>query len=291
MKTLFLLMLLPVLAFGQTAIRATDWDQSAIDGHGIAWTDTTTPALSVGDSTDWLLMQGYGFALGSDVVIDSVGVSITIATGNDPAKSGGLTLWDGNGAGATGLAKGRGETAGGTLTFSGDATYWGTSLNQSLINSGAFAIGLWVYADGEPQDALVELPTVTVYYHTPASRNRYAVTVLGSSLTNRPYTGSTVDTVAILGTSDYSKTYLNLASLDSASLTVKYQLSLDGSNWGVLTTADSLSTASNTGDVKSILLDTYQLGAPFMRLVISQNPSYRLGKTSATYSASVVQKH
>lgn len=124
----------------------------------------------------------------------------------------------------------------------------------------------------------------------PTFKYDFVKTKGGTSVLNKAYTGTTLDTTQALGLAAWTNNFVNVSSADSASVTIKYQLSVDGVNWGVLTTADSLSTASNTGDVKSVNLSTYAVGSPFIRFIFALNPSFRLGTSSATYSASLMQK-
>lgn len=297
-KILFLLTLLPVLMYGQTATSTASGVWGLVDRGGKdVWTESggsmvTNPTLADGDSSQWGVWNAISFAIDINATIDSVAVSFTGTFSTSTAYLGGVALYDGNGEVFLSHVKGRGDSTG-SLVYRGDETYWGVPLTQYLLNGGALEVATWVYDphnDATASDYSMGAPTVTVYYHYPRTRLSSTATVSGSSTTGKPYTGSTVDTLMATGLSEYSATYLNIQSQDSASLTIKYQLSLDATHWGALTTADSLSTASNTGDVKSIHVDTFALGVPFIRFIISQNPSYRLGKSSAYYTTDIVHK-
>ena len=110
--------------------------------------------------------------------------------------------------------------------------------------------------------------------------------VVKAVLANRTYTSSTLDTSAIYQAVDWKNIWVTVASTDSARCTVKYQLSVDGTNWGVATTKDSLSTAVATGDVKSIDITSVILGVPYFRLIFDfTTAGVAQGTTSAKYWA------
>ena len=106
---------------------------------------------------------------------------------------------------------------------------------------------------------------------------------------NKAYAAATLDTTNTIDVTKFSSVHVAIQSKDSASIYVNYQTSLDGVTWGVSTVKDSLSTASNAGDVKTIDFTATVGGAPFVRFIISQNV-FRLGYSSATYSAVVTRK-
>ena len=115
--------------------------------------------------------------------------------------------------------------------------------------------------------------------------------VYRASLADRAYTSSTLDTSIIYQAVDWKNVWVTVASTDSARCTVKYQLSVDGTNWGSATTKDSLSTAVATGDVKSIDLTSVILGAPYFRLIFDfTTAGVAQGTTSNKYWAILTRK-
>lgn len=278
-----LLIFLPCLAFAQSVETYQGLTSANVSRGGVEWSGGTA-SVTEGGSSDWLVTSGFGFSIPVEATIDSLSVSVALDYSGSPADVGAVSLFS---VEPIGSLKAENEPWESTLLLSGDATYWGTDLTPELVNS--LSVGIWGYAD-HAEDLILGAVDATVYYTVPAGPSRggtYAAIGKGA-LVNRAYNAGTNDTTQAIQTG--KSTFLTLASKDSASLTIKYQLSLDGVNWGALTTTDSLSTANDNGDAKSLNVDNIALGAPFVRFTFSQNPSFRLGKTSATYTARVVQK-
>jgi len=122
--------------------------------------------------------------------------------------------------------------------------------------------------------------------------NRWAVMrdYKGTEIWRKAYTASTLDTTQWLATGNYTSVYLALASEDSASIHVYYQLGISTDTvLGVQTLYDSLNTASNTGNIKVINMTTVCAAAPYVRFVFD-GTAFRLGVTSAKYTASYMLK-
>lgn len=109
---------------------------------------------------------------------------------------------------------------------------------------------------------------------------------LGAEINSKAYIATTIDTTQSFAPSAYKDIYIAVQSLDSASCVIKYQTSLDNTNWGLITTFDSLSTGSNTGDMKAVNLTTTFVGVPYARVIFGFN-NFRVGTSSATYSAHI----
>lgn len=86
------------------------------------------------------------------------------------------------------------------------------------------------------------------------------------SLSDRAYNSLTIDTTIVYQAEDWKNVYVTIQSEDSARCRIKYQLSTDGSTWGVMATKDSLSTAEATGDLKSVDLTANIIGAQYFRI-------------------------
>ena len=137
---------------------------------------------------------------------------------------------------------------------------------------------------------LLFLPCVMFGQSNISNKVEYAKTFrLGTQILNLAYVANQSDTSQIVKCSDYTSTFVTVQSKDSASIHIKYQLSVDGVTWGTLNTQDSLSTASNTGDVKSLNMSTIALGANYIRYVFNQT-AFRVGTSSATYTALIVNR-
>jgi hypothetical protein len=109
-------------------------------------------------------------------------------------------------------------------------------------------------------------------------------------LLNRTYASGTTDTSEAIRCAPWNNTYVTLSSKDSISLHLKYQLSVDGQTWGVLTTLDSLSTGTGAGPaVKVVSLTSTILGAPYARFILAVT-AFNRGTSTPTYSAYLVQK-
>ena len=113
-------------------------------------------------------------------------------------------------------------------------------------------------------------------------------TVGGAVINGKAYVVGTNDITQTFAPRSWAGLFVNVQSKDSASIHIKYQISNDGVTYGVLTTLDSLSTASDSGDVKTVNLSSI-LGAYSARLVLTVT-GYQCGVSTATYSAVLVQK-
>jgi hypothetical protein len=102
------------------------------------------------------------------------------------------------------------------------------------------------------------------------------------TLQNVAYTTGQIDTCEAIQPWQFASVSIAVQSLDSASITIKYRSSIDGTNWGQVTTLDSLSTAD--AGYKEIALTTGTLYANYVQMILTVN-AFRLGVTSATYSA------
>lgn len=110
-------------------------------------------------------------------------------------------------------------------------------------------------------------------------------------LSARTYTASTLDTSIAYATSDYKNTYVTVQSKDSARCHVKYQLSVDGTTWGVSATKDSLSTTTDGGDLKSMDFTAQILGSPYVRYIFDFTVSgVPQGTTTNTYTAILTRR-
>lgn len=106
-----------------------------------------------------------------------------------------------------------------------------------------------------------------------------------TALNNVTYTASTSDTSISYNTRGWKTFFVTVQSKDSADLLIKYQLSLNDSTWSAIATKDSLTTATDTGDLKTVDLSSAIGGALYVRVIIAQNASYRLGTTTPKYLA------
>ena len=122
--------------------------------------------------------------------------------------------------------------------------------------------------------SLVQSQTITYQ-----NDNGYCVGITnGAQFLNRAYTvHAQTDTTQAIGLFNIARHYISIQSKDSASIIIKYQLSVDGVTWGVLNTQDSLSTASNIGDVETLNMTTEVLGARYVRYIFYVQ-GFRLGK-------------
>lgn len=112
-----------------------------------------------------------------------------------------------------------------------------------------------------------------------------------AKIQNRTYTASTVDTTEWLHLANLANVYLTLQSKDSCTLLINYQLSVDRVALGTSTLLDSLSTASNAGNAKTLNFGTTSLGAPYARFIFTGSALARPeGTTSNTYTAKMLLK-
>ena len=100
-------------------------------------------------------------------------------------------------------------------------------------------------------------------------------------------TGGTTDTMQAIPVYNVLEIYYAIRALDSASITVSYQPSYDGVNWGAPVVIDSLSTAAATS--KSILLPSGAMGLHSVRFVRTVNV-FRLGVTIPTLMEQIQTK-
>lgn len=112
-----------------------------------------------------------------------------------------------------------------------------------------------------------------------------------TSIINRTYTSSTIDTSVVYNAVDWKNIYVAVQSKDSARIHIKYQLSSDGSTFGLLTTKDSLSTTQAAGDLKTVDLTSTILGSPYFRLIFDCTVAgVAQGTTTNTYTAVLTRK-
>ena len=120
----------------------------------------------------------------------------------------------------------------------------------------------------------------------------YFQTNNGTAIKGRAYATALGDTTQILSLVDHKTVYVNVQSLDSATIRISYALSDDAANWTAFTLKDSLATATNTGSLKTIDLTSTLLGARYVRFLFSASATIAIaqGTSSATYHASYVLK-
>jgi hypothetical protein len=133
-----------------------------------------------------------------------------------------------------------------------------------------------------PVFAFGQYSNVTGYFKTQR---------LGTEILNKAYVGTTRDTTQSINPWAYNAAMIALQSKDSVSLTVLVQYSIDGVTWDTTVTVDSLSNGNNNGDYKEINVSTFgNPGAYAERFIFVVNPGYRLGTSSATYTARYILK-
>lgn len=116
--------------------------------------------------------------------------------------------------------------------------------------------------------------------------------VYGAVLSNRTYRSTTLDTSIVYQAVDWKNVFVTVQSKDSARCRISYQLSADGTTWGVATTKDSLSTVTATGDLKSVNITDQILGSPYFRLIFNFTiTGVPQGTTTNTYSAILTKKN
>lgn len=96
----------------------------------------------------------------------------------------------------------------------------------------------------------------------------------GIKLSNRTYAlGTTVDTTYAQDIRRYSSFVVGLQTTDTASITIAYQLSVDGTNWTAATSIDSLRQATATPVTKAYTATTVALGMSYIRFIFTFNKS------------------
>lgn len=107
----------------------------------------------------------------------------------------------------------------------------------------------------------------------------------GKYIAGRAFTSTTCDTTYSQDIRKWSSIYVTVQTLDSATVLIKYQLSLDGSNWGTLTTKDSLQQISDGVMIKNVDFSNVAQGAGYIRFVFQfSNYSGYLGSTTPYYT-------
>jgi hypothetical protein len=117
----------------------------------------------------------------------------------------------------------------------------------------------------------------------------YPEEINGTAILNQAYASAQLDTTQAIKCSEFAGHFVSVQSKDSASIHIKYQLSVDGVTWSLLATQDSLSTASNTGDIKTLNMTSVVNGSNFVRYVFNQT-AFRVGTSTATYTALITNK-
>lgn len=135
-----------------------------------AWNTSGTPSVAVGlnQSSNGLLLRGFGFSVPGDAAVVGVSVSVTLSA----SVAGRLSLDPGvslhYGGAPTGSGKNSSTTIGTTNTVYtfGEATdRWGTTLTASIVNSSTFGIRVRVQGSGAgAATASLQLAVVTVHY-------------------------------------------------------------------------------------------------------------------------------
>ena len=129
-------------------------------------------------------------------------------------------------------------------------------------------------------------------YQTNRNVAGYFQTNNGTAIKGRAYTTTLGDTSQTLSLVDHKTIYVNVHSLDSATIRISYALSDDAANWSTFTLKDSLATETDGGGLKSGDLTSSVLGARYARFLFSSSATIAIaqGTTSATYHASYVLK-
>jgi hypothetical protein len=108
------------------------------------------------------------------------------------------------------------------------------------------------------------------------------------ALSNRAYTSSTNDTTYAVDIRKYSSVNLTLQTTDSATILIKYRLSLDGTNWTTLTTIDSLVQSADGVAIKNYTASTVALGCSYVQFALAFSALSRpAGTTTPAYWATV----
>ncbi len=103
----------------------------------------------------------------------------------------------------------------------------------------------------------------------------------------RSYASGVTDTTAAFEVSQFKTLYVNVESLDSATILIDYALSIDGSNYSAFAVKDSLSHGAAGNGVKSVDFTSTVLGFPYVKFRFRTSAlAFPLGTTSPTYYAS-----
>ena len=111
---------------------------------------------------------------------------------------------------------------------------------------------------------------------------------LGAAMQSKAYTSTTLDTAQSIDPRQYGQTSILVQVNDSASVSVYYQPSYDGITFYAPVLIDSLSNNVNGGAIKAFPLPSGVGAFNAVRPVVEFHV-FRLGVTSATYSAKAVQ--
>ena len=98
----------------------------------------------------------------------------------------------------------------------------------------------------------------------------------------------TIDTTSPQDLSKYTSYVLGLMTTDSTSCVIKYQLSLDGTNWTAATTIDSLRQTSAVCTTKTVTMTTTALGMKYVRFIFAFTKSNII---STITSVSTIRKY
>lgn len=129
---------------------------------------------------------------------------------------------------------------------------------------------LWLFLVPMFLQAQVNPPNVN--YTNPARAikiNHSSTAQPDTEIFQRTYTTVLADTTEVLNCGDFTSVYVVLQSLDTATILVKYALSVDGKNFPAYQTIDSLQVKASTGTVKSVNFTTTAGGAKFVRFILA----------------------
>lgn len=108
-------------------------------------------------------------------------------------------------------------------------------------------------------------------------------TVNDTVIIGRTYTAATVDTSKTIDVRYADDYFVGLIVRDSATILVKYQVSMNNSTWSPVLTKDSISTVSNTGSADVVDFTNEVRGAAYIRFIFTESPYATHGTTSNTY--------
>jgi len=139
-----------------TAIFATDWDGDPLYNHGVAFVS----AMIQGETSNYLVASGFGFALPPAAVVKGVTVTVNRrASSPDGLVDQAVRLVTTAGIGTTDRALGSFWAASAELsTYGGPTDTWGGGLTPAIVNSPDFGVALsarytptagnsWAYVD------------------------------------------------------------------------------------------------------------------------------------------------
>lgn len=155
-----------------TNIGGTNWVSPGFAQGPPDGTTTVTSITGITPQTNWLTATNYNFSIPVGAVIDSLTVTVYLfqsVTGAGNAKDWQVKLHTSSGTPGNDVASNTPlPLVAGTRSYSGNATYWGTSLNDSVINDNTnFGVILSYRSDGGPgiQTPNVDAIGITVVYH------------------------------------------------------------------------------------------------------------------------------